>query len=398
MRKGTAALLFLCACAHGARQVPQGPAPNALRLFDLAPAILYRDARERMAKGDWEGAQARLDAYLAKAPATAAVLFDCGFVAEKRGDAAQAADFYARVLQLEPSHLLATLNLSRMKREQPAEAEKLLRAALEAHKDDARLLDALAAVLRAQGRLEDAEALAQKVLSRHPRDVDAYRNLAAIEADRGHVRLSESALQNARRIDGNDAGILNSLGLLAMRRDDVDAARAYFEQATQADASFGPAWANLGAIALSYRDYRAAEEAYAKAAAIDPWRWEIRLAHGWALEGLKKPAQARAEFEKVLALAPGQGDALYGKAVALKAEGDLAGALQAFKEYASGGSREHAREAEGQIASIDLRLRNAAQTPAAARPAPDKRAAGLDLSKLPQSAEPGAPAEKLPAE
>src|SRR2546423_717063 len=100
----------------------------------------------------------------------------------------------------------------------------------------------------------------------------------------------------------------------------VFASRELFEEATRIDAGFGPAWLNLGALALRYRDYAAAEQAYGRAIQIDGARWESRLARGWALEGLGKPREARAEYEKVLAVEPRQDDALFGKAVALRAE------------------------------------------------------------------------------
>jgi tetratricopeptide (TPR) repeat protein len=94
-------------------------------------------------------------------------------------------------------------------------------------------------------------------------------------------------------------------------------------------------------------------------------RWETHLARGWALEGLRKPREARAEYEKVLAFDPQQDDALYGKALALKAEGDLEGALRAFKAYTALPNAAHLKEAQNQLAAIDLRLKSTAE---AARP------------------------------
>jgi len=402
MRKLSILLVISVACAHQApvkqapvvaKPVKAAPPP---RLIDVPPAILYKESRELMAKGDWDAAKARIDAYLAREPKSAAALFDAGWVSEKRGDPKAAADDYRRALDAEPAHVGAALNLTRLLKDKPADAEKLLEAALAKRADDPQLLNALAAVLRAQHKLDEADAAVRRVLTRHPADADAYRNLAAIEADKGHVRLAESALNNARKLDDKDAGILNSLGLLAMRRDDVTAARGYFEQATQLDAGFAPAWANLGSIALQYRDYAAAEQACAKAVAIDGNRWETRLAHGWALEGLRKPKDARAEYEKVLALKPGQEDALYGKALALKAENDLPAAMQAFKEYVASSKATHVKEAQNQIAAIDLRLKN---PPAAApKAAANKAAAALDLSKLPQGTDTGPSIEKLPSD
>ena len=407
MRRISLVFLAVAACAHNppAKPVAQaaplpGAKPAPPRLIDLPPAILYKESRELMAKGDWDGARERVEAYLKREPKSAAALFDAGWIAEKRNDPRAAQDYYKRALENEPAHVGAALNLVRLLRVQDkqAEAEKVLRTALSKRENDPQLLNALSSTLRSQKKLDEADAAAKAVLVRYPRDADAYRNIAAIEADRGHVRLAESALNNARKLDDKDAGILNSLGLLAMKRDDVVAARKYFAEATKLDPSLAAAWANLGAIALSYRDYPAAEEAYGKAVALDGNRWDTRLAHGWALEGLRKPKDARAEYEKVLALKPGQEDALYGKALALKAEGDLPGAMQAFKEYVGNSKATHVKEAQNQIAAIDLRLKNPPAKPAAAAQKPASAAAALDLSKLPQGTETGPSTEKLPTE
>jgi Flp pilus assembly protein TadD len=197
-------------------------------------------------------------------------------------------------------------------------------------------------------------------------------------------------LNNARKLDPKDAGIANGLGMLAMRRDDPAAARGWFEEATQLDPDFAPAWSNLGALALRYRDYALAEKACARAAQLDPARWEAHLSLAWALEGLRRPREARAEYEKVLAVRPRQDDALYGKALALKAEGDLQAASLAFREYAALPDAARRRDAQMQLAAIDLRLRNA--LPRVETTVPRGAAAGLDVSKLP----PGEDAEPSP--
>ena len=98
----------------------------------------------------------------------------------------------------------------------------------------------------------------------------------------------------------------------------------------------------------------------------------------------------------MLAIAPRQEDALYGTALALKAEGDLAASLSAFKEYVGLPKASRVKEAQNQLAAIDLRLRNA--PPAVAHTAAKSATSGLDLSKLPQGADPGPSAEQLPAE
>lgn len=377
-------------------------APPPMKVIELPPAVTYKEAREAMAAGDFEAARQKLDVYLGREPKSSAAWFDAGWVAEKQGDLKAAALGYQKALELQPAHMGAALNLIRIERGQDklADADHVARAALVKAPDDARLLDALASLQRQQGKLDDAAATIRKVLARHPRDADAYKTLAGVEADRGHLRLAESALNNARKLDDKDAGIVNSLGLLAMRRDDTSAARAFFDEATRLDPSLAAPWANLGALALQYRDYAAAEPAYAKAVALEPGRWNTHLAHAWALEGLKKPKEARAEYEKVLAVRPQQEDALFGRATALKLEGDLPAALEAFKAYAQLPKAVKLKEAQAQVASIDLRLKNPPQAAKPAAVAKERAAPGgeVDLSRLPIGTDTGPAATQLPSD
>jgi Flp pilus assembly protein TadD len=386
MRTLAAFLLVCCACAHAPtppQPLAHDPAAERRRLFELPATLLRVEARELMAQGKWQAAQDRLEAYLSKEPGNAEGLFDAGWVSERLADPKRARSFYRQALASQPGHAGAALNLARLLGDEPADAEAVLRTALRERPADPALLNGLAAVLRSAGKLEPAAGVVRQVLERHPRDAQAWRNLAAIEADRGHPRLAESALNNARRLDPKDAGILNSLGLLALGRQDVAAARGWFEEATRLDPAFAPAWVNLGALALRYRDYALAEQAYLKATELDPARWESHLGRAWALEGLRRPREARGEYEKVLAAEAHQDDALFGKALALKAEGDLGAALAAFKEYAALPRPGHLKEAQNQLAAIDLRLRHSPLPGGTPRSA----AAGLDLSKLPQAAD-----------
>jgi TolA-binding protein len=220
--------------------------------------------------------------------------------------------------------------------------------------------DALALLLRPERKLDEAEQALRQVLERHPTDADALHVLALVEADGGRPKVAEWALSRVRELSPRDPAAANDLGVLALRRGDAPAARAHFEVATALAPGFAPAWSNLGALALSYRDYAAAADAHCRAALLEPSRWETRLACGWALEGQGKPSPARAEYEAVLALRPGQDDALFGRAAALRAEGDLAGSRAAFQQYVSGEAPARRKEALAQIAAIDLRLGQAA--------------------------------------
>ncbi len=226
--------------------------------------------------------------------------------------------------------------------------------------EDPGALDTLAVSLRQQKRLDQSESVSRRVLQRHPRDAEAHKNLALIEVARGRDRLAAIALANARKLDPTDPVIPNALGILAMRRKEPAEARRLFAESVKLDPGFAVGWANLGAVALSYRDYPTAQEAYANAARLDPEGVETHLGLAWALEGAGHPAGALAEYEKVLELRPGQDDALFGRALALKADNQLAAAKEAFERLAAQGGGSRAAEARAQIASIDFRMQSAA--------------------------------------
>src|SRR5205807_2106646 len=75
-------------------------------------------------------------------------------------------------------------------------------------------------------------------------------------------------------------------------------------------------------------------------------------------------------------------DALYGRALAFKGEGNLPEAMKAFQHYVSLPHAARSKEAQTQIAQIDLRLKNQAPV---AKAEPQKRdvKGGADLSALP---------------
>jgi Tfp pilus assembly protein PilF len=379
--QGAAGFALIAAVACGTEEVKPQPmaqqiaaAPKA----EASPEELYKTAQDRLAVKDYPGAQAQLDAALAKDPNNSSALFASGWIAEQQGKAPLAIANYKKCLVVEPGHLGAALNVARLYRllDDYSDGEQVLRVAMQSHEGDPQVMNGLAGLLRLDKKLDEAESMVRRVLARHPDNADAYKNLALIEIDRGRPRLAEVALQSARKLDAKDPGISNNLGLLAWSKGDLVSAREKFNEALKLDASFAPAWANLGALALSYRDYAAASEAYAKATALEPNRWDEQLAYGWSLEGLKKPAEAQAAYEKVLALKAGQDDALYGKATSLKAQNKLPEAMAAFKSYAELPAGAHAKDAQGQIAQIDMRLKNPPKTASAP---PDVAANGASL-------------------
>src|ERR1700761_6155133 len=109
--------LAVLACAHAPEAPTPAPQPAAPVPVEIPAAERYRQARDSMQQGQWDVAQQKLDVYLAKKPKSAAGWFDAGWVSERRGDAKSAQADYRKVLELEPAHLGAALNLARLQEE-----------------------------------------------------------------------------------------------------------------------------------------------------------------------------------------------------------------------------------------------------------------------------------------
>ncbi len=102
-------------------------------------------------------------------------------------DPAEAQQAYERVLELDPHHADAHVNLGRLLHEQkaPAAAEKHYRAALEADPENDTAAFNLGVALEDLGRLRDAVQAYERAIEIDPGNADAHYNIAGIYERRG---------------------------------------------------------------------------------------------------------------------------------------------------------------------------------------------------------------------
>ncbi|HSP35561.1 MAG TPA: tetratricopeptide repeat protein [Thermoanaerobaculia bacterium] len=102
-------------------------------------------------------------------------------------DSQQARDAYERVLELDPDHVDAHVNLGRLLHEEkaPAAAEAHYRSALAVDADHETAAFNLGVALEDLGRLREAIAAYERALELDPHNADAHYNLAGIYERRG---------------------------------------------------------------------------------------------------------------------------------------------------------------------------------------------------------------------
>jgi predicted Zn-dependent protease len=228
-------------------------------------------------------------------------------LAEQTGetDAAEAA--YRRVLAKEPKSEPANAGLAHLliEKKQYAEAETLLRGALQQLPDDPVLTAQLATVLAAEDKAE-ALPLLQKLHEAHPADANITRMLAAVMADAGDYAGSDRLYLQLLAATPGDPDLLVAHGQNLVRQLQFAQAYAAFDQATKIDAADADAWSGL-AFAASRTDRPdvtlhalAMRSRYLPENASTFFLWAI------AYDSLRQKAQAVAYYHRFLDAAGGK--------------------------------------------------------------------------------------------
>jgi len=167
-------------------------------------------------------------------------------IAENANEPSVAEAAYRRVLAKDPANSTATSDLIHLliASRKYAEAETLLREALQKAPDDPGLNAQLATVLVGQDKA-DALPLIQKLHDQHPADDSITRMLARILADAGDSSGSDHLYLALLKTSPNDPDLLVAHGQNLIRQLQYAPAYAVFDKATQLDPANGDAWSGL---------------------------------------------------------------------------------------------------------------------------------------------------------
>jgi len=167
-------------------------------------------------------------------------------LAEQTGQLDAAAAAYRRVLAKEPKSVAADSGLAHILilRKQYADAETLLRGALEEAPDDPTLTAQLATALAAQDKAEALPVL-EKLQAAHPTDTAITRMLAEVKADAGDYAGSDQLDQHLLASSPDDTGLLIDHGQNLVHEGQLAQAFVAFDKASKIDPASVDAWAGL---------------------------------------------------------------------------------------------------------------------------------------------------------
>ncbi|MEM9069474.1 MAG: tetratricopeptide repeat protein [Myxococcota bacterium] len=199
----------------------------------------------------------------------------------------------------------------------PSGAAERRRALESALRQDAQCRGAyveLGRVLRETGDYENARRNLHRALAIEADDPDVLAELALNHLAVGHLELAYVTALHAEEVDARHAPTQNVLGLIAIRRGEVAEAYRRFVRATEV-ADLSELWMNRGQIALSVRAYEDAGLSFRRVTFLRPDLYDGWIGLGVAHRGLAEVEEARAAYQRAIALEDARPEAHYNLAV-----------------------------------------------------------------------------------
>ncbi|NTX17540.1 tetratricopeptide repeat protein [Myxococcus sp. CA056] len=324
--------LWLSACASGPETRPTAKAPveaTADADSKAAPVPTVVAPPPRSAAQDFEqavaiarageltAAETALRALVTQNPKLDYAWTNLGIVQERLGRHEDAERSYRQALAVAPEQESAWDCLARLygRTGRSAALETELRGLVETKQDSAPLHTALAITLLQQKKLGPAATEAKQALKFDERHTRAMQVLAQVYYREGKHELARMVLENARDIAPGDAATRNALGLVYLALKVGPQALEEFKEAAKLRPDFAEARNNFGALLNEAQDYPAAVTELEAAVRAAPDFAAARLNLGNAYRGQGEFERAKAEYEQVLVLLPGQPDPFFNLAI-----------------------------------------------------------------------------------
>lgn len=230
----------------------------------------------------------------------------------RRGEPAEAERLCRAALAADPEqsgawHLLGILLLLR---DAPAEAEPALARASRAEPANPVAQFNHGNALSALGRYDDAVARYRAAIALRPDHAEAHDNLGS--ALRASGRHAEAVASHARAIalSPDSAAAHNGRGLALTGLNRPEEAAVDFARAVELDPSLAWACNNLGNALHDLGRPAEALQHLERALALEPGYAEAHVNRGLVLQELRRFDEARAAYDAALAARPGYGEAL----------------------------------------------------------------------------------------
>lgn len=210
---------------------------------------LLDSGRSALQRGDVAGAEQNFRAYLKEHPNSAEALSNLGVICARREQYREAAGFYAKALQADPSLIAVHFNfavaLGRLN--EYAAAEEHLRVFLKTYPEEPRAQQLLGLCLTESGDFRGALQALETSYRLNPQDTSILYSLAYANARAGDVDRAADLLRRSEA-DPSKAKLIE--GMIEYRRGRFPEAKSLFQQVLAVQPQSVPALTALGRLEL----------------------------------------------------------------------------------------------------------------------------------------------------
>jgi len=293
-------------------------------------------AKQYMQEGNWPKARVALRNVLKIDPKDPEAYFMYAQVEEKEKNWREAFGHYLKVVEINPDHREALIQLGRyyLDAGMSDKVGEMADRVLKNHPDDAKAEVLKAAVLVREGKVQEAVKKTEGVLRRHPVEPDAASLLAALYAREQRPQEAEKVLRHAVETNPDNIVLLNNLANILVHLDKKDEAEPLFQkmiavephvydhrvrlavfyehygrldkaeatlrEAIQTDPENDQGWLGLAQFMTVHKGIQEGEAVLTEAAkkSDDPAKFQFAL--GLLYQNAKKPEEARKVYEKIV--------------------------------------------------------------------------------------------------
>jgi len=293
-------------------------------------------AKQYMQEGNRPKARVALRNVLKIDPKDPEAYFMYAQVEEKEKNWREAFGHYLKVVEINPGHREALIQLGRyyLDAGMSDKVGEMADRVLKNDPDDAKAEVLKAAVLVREGKVQEAIKKTEGVMRRHPEEPDAASLLAALYAREQRPREAEGVLRRAVETNPDNIVLLNNLANILVHLDKKDEAEPLFQkmigvephvydhrlrlavfyehfgrldkaeatlrEAIQTDPENDQGWLGLAQFMTVHKGIQEGEAVLTEAAkkSDDPAKFQFAL--GLLYQNAKKPEEARKVYEKIV--------------------------------------------------------------------------------------------------
>jgi tetratricopeptide (TPR) repeat protein len=237
---------------------------------------------------------------------TVKVAFDLAIQNHQNNNLQDAHNYYNKVLEIDPKHLSANINLGTIFQElgENQKAKECYEKAIEINPNYADAHNNLGTIFQELGKNQKAKECYEQAIAINPNYADAHNNLGTIFQELGKNQKAKECYEKAIELNPNYVNAHHNLGIIFKKLAENQKAKECYEKAIELNTNHVDSHSNLGNIFKELGENQKAKDCYEKAIEINPNYADAHYNLGIIFKKLAENKKAKECYEKAIKLNP----------------------------------------------------------------------------------------------